>query len=71
LEDWSITKTYSNKAMTAVAAKRSRIAQENEFVNSYATATYVNSILKLTFRDNDMNLSMVCIIFIKKQIMVM
>ena len=39
--------------MTAVAAKRSRIAQENEFVNSYATATYVNSIFKLTFRDKD------------------
>jgi hypothetical protein len=53
LEDWSITKTHSNKAMTAVAAKRSRIAQENEFVNSYTTATYVNSIFELTFRNND------------------
>jgi hypothetical protein len=37
--------------MTAVAAKRSRIAQENEFVNTLRQHMLID--FELTFRNND------------------
>lgn len=52
-EDWAVAKDASNKAMTAATAKGTRIAQSNEFVNTYAMPTPVNSIFELAFRDND------------------
>jgi hypothetical protein len=38
---WKIGLVLKHILMMTAAAKRSRIAQENEFVNSYATATYM------------------------------
>lgn len=52
-EDWTVAKDASNKAMTAATANGTRIAQSNEFVNTYAMPTPVNSIFELAFRDND------------------
>jgi hypothetical protein len=52
-EDWSIAKKASSDAMNTAAANGSRIAQANEFVNSYTMPTPVNSIFELAFRDND------------------
>lgn len=55
-EDWKIAKEASSTAMTAAAAKGTRIASSTEFVGTYASPTPVNSIFELAFRDND-NLS--------------
>ena len=52
-EDWAVAKDASNKAMTVATANGTRIAQSNEFVNTYAMPTPVNSIFELAFRDND------------------